>query len=98
MLMASEHLRQERSELAQKIRDRWIELSDEDIAYIESYRYRLIERLVARYQMNTAQAMSQISKWENKLVLPSNCTKLKPRAERSRVAENVSKTRSSTST
>ena len=98
MLMAWKHLRQEQSELAQKIRDRWIELSDEDIAYIESYRDRLIERLVDRYQMIPAQVISQVSKWENKLVLPSNCTKLKPRAESSRVAKKLSKTRSSTST
>lgn len=75
--MASAHRRAERSELAQKIQDRWIELSAEDIDYIGIDRNRLIERLAERYTMTRAQAESQIRKWERKLVLPAHCARLR---------------------
>ena len=86
--MASDQFRHNSSALAQKIRDRWIELSIEDIAFIDVYRDRLVERLITRYLKTCEQAAKQVSKWEDNLVLSSNCTKLQPSDESSTIALN----------
>ena len=58
--------------LRQKIQNRWVELNNDDLAYIDASRDRLIERLKVRYHMSGEQAQKQVSKWEWNLVMPKN--------------------------
>lgn len=56
--------------LRQKIQNRWVDLNNDDLAYIDASRDRLIERLKVRYHMTGEQAQKQVSKWERNLMMP----------------------------
>ena len=58
--------------LRQKIQNRWVDLNNDDLAYIDASRDRLIERLKVRYHMTGEQAQKQVTKWERNLVMPKN--------------------------
>ena len=62
--MAWESVRRNWSEWSDIIRYRWIELDARDIAYINGFRHRLIERLEVRYHMTPIQAEKQVGEWE----------------------------------
>ena len=66
--------------LRQKIQNRWVELNNDDLAYIDASRDRLIERLKVRYHMSGEQAQKQVSKWERNLVMPKNRAPLRWRS------------------
>jgi len=58
--------------LRQKIQNRWVDLNNDDLAYIDASRDRLIERLKVRYQMTGEQAEKQVGTWERNMVTPHN--------------------------
>jgi len=66
--------------LRQKIQNRWVDLNNDDLAYIDASRDRLIERLKVRYHMTGEQAQKQVSKWERNLVMPKNRAPLRQRS------------------
>ena len=66
--------------LRQKIQNRWVDLNNDDLAYIDASRDRLIERLKVRYHMTGEQAQKQVTKWEWNLVMPNNCATLRQRS------------------
>ncbi len=66
--------------LRQKIQNRWVELNNDDLAYIDASRDRLIERLKVRYHMSGEQAQKQVSKWERNLMMPQNRAPLRRRS------------------
>ena len=66
--------------LRQKIQNRWVDLNNDDLAYIDASRDRLIERLKVRYHMTGEQAQKQVSKWERNLVMPKNRAPLRRRS------------------
>jgi len=47
--------------LRQKIQNRWVDLNNDDLAYIDASRDRLIERLKVRYHMTGEQAQKQVT-------------------------------------
>ncbi len=70
--MANIDRRPSENVLRQKIQNRWVDLNNDDLAYIDASRDRLIERLKVRYHMSGEQAQKQVSKWERNLVMPKN--------------------------
>ena len=78
--MANIDLRPSENVLRQKIQNRWVDLNNDDLAYIDASRDRLIERLKVRYHMTGEQAQKQVSKWERNLMMPQNRAPLRRRS------------------
>jgi hypothetical protein len=78
--MANIDRRPSENVLRQKIQNRWVDLNNDDLAYIDASRDRLIERLKVRYYMTGEQAQKQVSKWERNLMMPQNRAPLRRRS------------------
>jgi uncharacterized protein YjbJ (UPF0337 family) len=48
-------------------RKAWAKLTDDDLEYIDGHRYRLVERLQARYNMAEVEATNQVDFWADDL-------------------------------
>ncbi len=78
--MANIDRRPSENVLRQKIQNRWVDLNNDDLAYIDASRDRLIERLKVRYHMTGEQAQKQVSKWERNLAMPKNRARFRRRS------------------